>query len=63
MAKGVLKTLFILMFVLPFPFIAFSEEIYEYERMWPVIEQPWYFNRPNSVAVDNNGYVYVVDDI
>ena len=62
MVKSLFNTFLILILVLSFPFISFSEEIYEYERMWPVLEQPWYFNRPNSVAVDNNGYVYVADE-
>ncbi len=61
MAKTLLNGFFILMFVLPFPFNALSAEIYEYERMWPVLEQPWYFNRPRDIAVGSGGYVYVAD--
>ena len=61
MAKTVLKTLFILMPVLSFSLNALSAEIYEYERMWPVLEQPWYFNLPNGVAVDNTGNIYIAD--
>ena len=44
-----------------FPFVAFSEEIYEYERMWPSLEQPWYFDLPAGIAVDSSGNIYVAD--
>jgi len=59
--KRLLNIIFILILILSFPFISFSEEIYEYERMWPVLGQPWYFNRPHGLAVDSGGYVYVAD--
>jgi sugar lactone lactonase YvrE len=29
--------------------------------MWPTLQQPWYFNNPESVTVDSSGFVYVVD--
>ena len=61
MIKLLLNTFLISLFILSFPFISFSEEIYEYERMWPVLGQPWYFNRPHGLAVDSGGYVYVAD--
>jgi len=40
---------------------AASEEICKFERMWPALQQPWYFQQPEGVAVDNDGYVFVVD--
>ena len=61
MPKVLLKTLFILTFVISLPFTVLSEEIYEYERMWPALEQPWYFNDPRGIAIDSSGYVYVAD--
>ena len=61
MAKRILNIIFILLLVRSFPFISFSEEIYEFERMWPVLEQPWYFNWPHGVAFDSRGYIYVAD--
>ena len=61
MAKALTGIFFILLYIISFPFIAFSEEIYEFERMWPVLEQPWYFNTPLGIVLDNNGNVYVAD--
>jgi len=61
MAKRILNIIFILFLVLSFPFISFSEEIYEYERMWPVVEQQWNFLLPNNVALDSSGNVYVAE--
>ena len=61
MAKLLIHTFLLLLLVLLSPFIAFSEEIYEYERMWPVVEQPWYFFWPHGIAVDSSGNVYVAE--
>ena len=61
MAKILIGTLSILFFVMSFPSISFPEDIYEYERMWPALEQPWYFNDPRGIAIDSSGYVYVAD--
>ena len=36
-------------------------ENYRFERMWPTLQQPWYFNHPNFLAVDRSGNVYVGD--
>ncbi len=61
MAKILIKICFISLLVLAFPFIASSQEIYEYGRMWPVLEQPWYFFWPNGIALESSGNVYVAE--
>ena len=38
-----------------------SEEKYRFERLWPTLQQPWYFYYPLGVAVDGNGNIYVAD--
>ncbi|MGE0083825.1 MAG: PKD domain-containing protein [Desulfococcaceae bacterium] len=38
-----------------------AEENYRFIRMWPALQQPWYFSHPNDVATDSRGYVYVAD--
>jgi len=40
---------------------AHAQDIYRFDRMWPLLPQPWYFSKPVSTAVDAQGYVYVVD--
>jgi DNA-binding beta-propeller fold protein YncE len=40
---------------------AASNEICQFERMWPILEQPWYFLHPQAIAVDDDGYVYIAD--
>jgi len=42
---------------------AFAEENIEYrfERLWPRLEQPWYFQNPSDLAIALDGSVYVVD--
>ena len=43
--------------------LAFAEEDVEYrfERLWPQLEQPWYFKNPSGLAVAPDGSVYIVD--
>ena len=36
---------------------------YTLERMWPVLEQPWYFFYPTEVAVDSLGNIYIADNV
>ena len=40
---------------------ALSEETYKFERMWPTIQQPWYFHNPRRIAIDDAENVYVAD--
>ncbi len=48
-------------FLVLFPVSALSGETYKFERMWPVLKQPWYFTSPSGVAVDSKGFIYVAD--
>jgi DNA-binding beta-propeller fold protein YncE len=43
------------------PVLADTEELYRFERLWPVLQQPWYFNKVTNIAVDKQGNVYVAD--
>jgi streptogramin lyase len=43
------------------PSLASTAEIYKFERMWPTLQQPWYFNQPGGVTTDRDGFVYVAD--
>ena len=43
------------------PNFALSEENYRFERMWPTLQQPWYFSEPKDIAVDRSGNIYIVD--
>lgn len=41
---------------------AMSGEAYIFERLWPPLEQPWYFDLPYCVAADAKGYIYVTNN-
>ncbi|MCF8145706.1 MAG: 6-bladed beta-propeller [Deltaproteobacteria bacterium] len=38
-----------------------AAEAYMFERMWPVLDQPWYFMQPSGIATDREGNIYVAD--
>ncbi len=44
-----------------FDIYVFSQEEYRFERMWPELAQPWYFLSPEGIAMDERGYIYVLD--
>ncbi|RLI51961.1 MAG: hypothetical protein DRP09_18680, partial [Candidatus Thorarchaeota archaeon] len=37
----------------------YPEQTYRFERMWPTLQQPWYFYYPNGIATDRLDNVYV----
>ncbi|WP_166404843.1 SMP-30/gluconolactonase/LRE family protein [Desulfonema ishimotonii] len=57
-----LKTIlvFVMIALLHIP-AAFAEDIYKFERMWPALQQPWYFSSPAGMAMDSKGFIYVAD--
>jgi len=55
------KIVILCVIVLTFlPTFALPDETYVFERMWPTLQQPWYFLSPQGVAVGNNN-IYVAD--
>lgn len=43
------------------PISAHAGEFYRFERMWPTLQQPWYFTTLSGVAIDLAGNVYLAD--
>ncbi len=43
------------------PASAISGESYKFQRLFTVLQQPWYFNMPRGIATDRKGFVYVAD--
>jgi sugar lactone lactonase YvrE len=38
-----------------------ADTTYRFERLWPTLQQPWYFNSPYGLIIDQGGNVYVAD--
>jgi streptogramin lyase len=57
--ESILAPCFIIL--LFFPAFGFTEATYVFERMWPTLQQPWYFTRPEGVTTDSEDFVYVAD--
>lgn len=38
---------------------AFADTTYQFERMWPTLQQPWYLHGSWQIAVDREGSIYV----
>ena len=38
-----------------------SAQSYTYDKMWPVLEQPWYFSYPAGLSFDPKGFIYISD--
>ena len=58
-SKEILVAFFVVVIFLPI--LASAEEIYKFERMWPTLQQPWYFKEPYGIAVDGDGNYYIAD--
>ncbi len=52
---------FIILLITPSLVLSDETATYQYEFMWPVLEQPWYFNQPYDIDVDTEGNVYILD--
>ena len=55
-------------FFLLFIFFVLSSSLaegasYPYQRMWPRLQQPWYFYEPIDTAVDRFGNIYIVEKV
>jgi len=59
--RPIISMFFIIALLAVFPTNASAVGEYVFERMWPVLEQSWYFFHPTSVAIDISGNVYVAD--
>ncbi len=60
-AAGVTLQMIFLTLILLLPEPALSGYSFKFARMWPVMEQPWYFYHPRGLTSDSNGYIYVAD--
>ncbi|MCP4644783.1 MAG: hypothetical protein GY851_30355 [bacterium] len=40
-----------------------AEVTYQFERMWPTLQQPWYFDGARDMTCDSAGNVYVTDAV
>ena len=47
----------IFLLLLFIPSIPSAEEKYVFERMWPTLQQPWYFYHTQGLAIDIEGNV------
>ncbi|MBF0452130.1 MAG: hypothetical protein HQK75_15620 [Candidatus Magnetomorum sp.] len=41
--------------------LASSNENYQFERLWPVLQQPWAFHSPCGIAMDPVGNVHIIN--
>ena len=41
----------------------FAQITYKFDRLWPTLQQPWYFTDPKDIEIDRFGSTYVVDSL
>jgi len=41
---------------------ASADTTYKFERMWPTLQQPWYFDSPSGIAIDGACALYTADN-
>jgi len=41
--------------------LATTSEVYHFERLWPLLPQPWHFGNIWNLAISPQGHLYVVD--
>ena len=56
LAYGLAFSVFLL-----FPCISLSADSYQFDRMWPILKQPWYFASSEHLSIDDDGYLYVAE--
>ena len=63
MGKKSVENLLIVLLIVFFhsSILASSNENYQFERLWPVLQQPWAFHSPCGIEMDASGNVYVVN--
>ncbi|MCF6284479.1 MAG: 6-bladed beta-propeller, partial [Candidatus Hydrogenedentes bacterium] len=59
--RGVLAGVLYLMLLALNPAHAGGEPTYRFQRLWPQLQQPWYFFRPGGIVLDDNNNIYVAD--
>ena len=59
--RGLVFLLTSIFLFLGMPDLASSEETYVFERMWPTLQQPWYFSNPIGISINKTEYVFIAD--
>jgi uncharacterized protein YjiK len=60
-SSGIFFLCIIILLFLPTSASSAEEETYVFERMWPELQQPWYFFSAAGIASDQNNNIYVAD--
>jgi len=61
MIKNELVRNIFLFFLLLLPGFSFAQENFVFERMWPSLQQPWYFFATYGITADKIGNIYITD--